>query len=192
MALIVLRIICPPHIACHALDHIAPAWVFCFFPLKLIFVLFLQKNDFLLKYNWHVTLILFQVYKIMIQYLYTLYQYSIHCVQYMYTPWNDHHSKSSYHLLLYEAITQLLTIGSTLYILYPWCIYFVTVYLGLLISLSYFFLPPTPSHLATTYLFSVFRTLFLFSHVCTFVLFFRFHMSMKSHCLSLSDLFHFS
>ena len=93
------------------------------------------------------------------------------CTAYFYTFQNDHHSKSSYHLLLYEAITQLLTIGSTLYILYPWCIYFVTVYLCLLISLSYFFLPPTPSHLATTYLFSASRTLFLFSHVCTFVLF---------------------
>ena len=58
---------------------------------------------------------------------------------------NDHHSKSSYHLSSYEAITQLLTIGFTLYILYPWCIYFITVHLCLLISISYFFPSPTPS-----------------------------------------------
>ena len=67
------------------------------------------------------------------------------CTAYFYTFQNDHHSKSSYHLSSYEVITQLLTIGFTLYILYPWCIYFITVHLCLLISISYFFPPPTPS-----------------------------------------------
>ena len=51
--------------------------------------------------------------------------------------------------------------------------YFATGSLYLLPSLTYFSLPPSPSHLATTCLFSVSLTLFL---ICSFVLFFRFHI----------------
>ena len=49
--------------------------------LKMIFVCLL------LRYNWHIKLYWFQVYNIMIWYLYPL--------------WNDHHNKSIYHLSPY-------------------------------------------------------------------------------------------
>ena len=42
----------------------------------------LEGNNFLLWYNWHITLYQFQLYNIRIQYLYTL--------------WNEHHSRSCY------------------------------------------------------------------------------------------------
>ena len=66
----------------------------------------------------------------------------------------------------YKDIAQLLTRFPTLYILYPWLIYLAAGSLCLLISLTYFSLPPLPtSPLATTCLFSASVTLFLF-YVC--------------------------
>ena len=68
----------------------------------------------------------------------------------------------------------------------PWLIYFVTGSLYLLISFTYFIHPPTLSPLATTCLLSVSIGLFLFCYVCSFVLFCRFHIKVKSHCICLS------
>ena len=53
----------------------------------------------------------------------------------------------------------------------------------------FFFPPPTPSPLATTCLFSVSITLFIFCYVSSFVSFIP-HVSKIIHYLSLSDLFH--
>ena len=89
-------------------------------------------------------------------------------------------------------MTLLLTVFLTLYVSPPWLIYLVTGSLSLLISLTYFSPPLTPSPLTTTCLFSVSIALFLFCYICSFVLFFRFHIQLRSYSssLSLSDLFY--
>ena len=63
---------------------------------------------------------------------------------YFYTLQNDHHDKSSYHLLPYKVIKILLTIFPNLHNSYLWLIYFVTERLYLLISLTYFSHPSKP------------------------------------------------
>ena len=103
---------------------------------------------FLLKYSWHTILHLFQVYNIVIWYFYI--------------SQNDHHDKSSYYLSPYKFIMILLTISPMLYISSLWLIYFVTGSVYLLISLTCFTPPSLPSPLATTCLFSVSVSLFLF------------------------------
>ena len=67
--------------------------------------------------------------------------------------------------IYYIIIVSFLTVFPTLHTSQLWLINFVTGSLYLLISLTYFFSPPTHSPLATTYLFSVSMTPFLFSHV---------------------------
>ena len=62
-------------------------------------------------------------------------------------------------------------------------------------NFSYFFFPPSKFSLLGNHLFFLMSiTLLLFCHVCSFVLFYRFHISVKSYgiCLSLSDLFYFA
>ena len=88
----------------------------------------------------------------------------------------DHHDKSSYQLSSYKVIKILLAIFPTPYISSPWLIYFVTGNLYLLISLIHFTITKFPCPLATTCLFSVSMTLFLFCYACSLVLFSRFHI----------------
>ena len=78
---------------------------------------------------------------------------------------NDHHNKSSYHLLWYKDIASLLTIFPTQCVSYLWLIYFATK--SLYINLPHQFLSsPTPpvSLLATTYL-----SLYLWLFPCCYV-----------------------
>ena len=92
----------------------------------------------------------------------------------------------------YKYITLLLTIFPILSISFPWFIYFVTGNLYLLISLTYFTHPPpllpSGNHL---FVLCIYDSV-LFCYVCSLILCFRFHMSVKSYgiCLSLSNSFH--
>lgn len=108
------------------------------------------------KYNWHAILCWFQVYRIVIWHLYTL--------------WYDHHAKSSFHLLLFKVII-LLTILPILYITFSWIIYFVTGTLCLLFPFTYFTHTPSPLF-SGNHQFSVSVRLFLFS-LFIYYLFFR-------------------
>ena len=90
----------------------------------------------------------FQVYKIVIQHLNTL--------------WNDHFYKSNNHLSPHEVIKILLNIFLTLYITSLWLIYFMTGGFYLLIPFTYFATTPSPSFL---YLWICFHFLFF---VCSF------------------------
>ena len=108
---------------------------------------------FKLKYSWRTILYQFQAYYTVIWHLHTL--------------WNDHHDNSSKHLSPYKVIIMLLTIFHMLYITSPWLIYFISEGLYFLIPFSYF-ASPTSSLLATTHLFSVSVSLFLFGLVYLF------------------------
>ena len=74
----------------------------------------------------------------------------------------DHHDKSSNHLFPFKVVTILLTIFLMLYITSWSLIYFIIGGLYLLIPFTYLPNPQTPSPLATTRLFSVSVSLFLF------------------------------
>ena len=96
-------------------------------------------------------------------------------IQHFCTLQNDNPGKSTYHLSPFKDNTLLLTVFPMLYTSSQWLIYFITGNLCLLISLTYFTNPPLhPSPLATTCMFSVSMTLFLFCYVCSLVLFFVF------------------
>lgn len=91
---------------------------------------------------------------------------------------NDHQDKSIYHLSSYKFITILSTIFLTSYTSSLWLTCFVTGSWCLTLSLN---LPtslifPSPSPLATTCLFSVFVSLFLFGYVFPFVFLFGLHI----------------
>ena len=75
-----------------------------------------------------------------------LYQFTLHhiVIRHFYTLRNEHGNRSGYHVLPYKDTTELLTVFPTLYISYPWLIYFATRSLYLIIFLTYFFPPPTP------------------------------------------------
>lgn len=77
-----------------------------------------------MKYSWYTILFLFQVYIIVIQQLYTL--------------WNSHHNNCSYPLSPYKDITVLLTIDSMLSFAFLWFSYFITGSLYLFIPFAYF------------------------------------------------------
>ena len=97
-----------------------------------------------------------------LQYLFQVY----HIVSlYFYTLWNDHHGKSSYHLLPKEQYYWLHYLCCTLYL---HDIYFITGSLYVLTSLTSitYSLPTLP--LATTKLFSVSMGPFLFCYVYLF------------------------
>ena len=116
---------------------------------------------FIEGYFWHVTLFKFQVYNLMIWYLYTL---------------QNDHNKSSYHpspsivrkiLFLFFSLwwgllrftlsnfqiynTVLLTIATILYIISPWLIYFVSGYLYLLTPFTHLAHHPVLISLKKTY-----------------------------------------
>ena len=138
----------------------------------------LEGNNFLLWYNWHITLYQFQLYNIRIQYLYTL--------------WNEHHSRSCYSTVtkffpsnesfkrsilqnfqIYNA--ELLTIVTMLY-LYPRDV-FLTVSLYLLTLFTHV------SHLPRPCLWQpLVGSLHLYNRFC----YFRFHVFLWRISLSIT------
>ena len=104
---------------------------------------------------------------------------------------NDHHDNSSYHLSPYKDMhnhwlySPYRTVHPMTYLFCNWD--FVSLNFPHLFHSSPLPLPP-----ATTCLFSKSMTLFLFCYVCSIVLYFRFHVQMKSYsiCFSLSDFFY--
>ena len=70
-------------------------------------------------------------------------------------------------------------------------IYFILSNLYILTPSPFLPLPPRHSSWVTTSLFSVFVSSFLFCYNCSFVLFFGFHIKVKTDSICLSDSFHF-
>ena len=87
------------------------------------------------------------------------------------------------HLPPYPDITLIIDIFPILYISYLWLIYFVTE-MYLLTSLTYFSLPH-PTLLWQPPVCSQYLWLFLFNYICSYVLFLRFHVQVKSYSIYL-------
>ena len=113
-------------IVCMMIGHILFITIACFLVGTIVItVLFLLKN------NWHTMLFWFQVYSIVIWYLYTL--------------WNGSHNKSHYHQPPYKVVT-IYWLFPMLHITSPCLTYFITgrLYLYLLIPFTYFVHLPHP------------------------------------------------